>query len=88
MNLTNKNCQRSFENLQKSVADEFPDLDLGYPYIDKLCNQTKSARIMKLIKMAYYLGMARGIKRVDEGMRPITLDPLEMTFREIGKTES
>lgn len=80
MKLTNKNCQKSFENLKSLVAEEYPELDLEYPYLDNICHQTKSPRIMSLIKQAYYLGMARGIKRVDEGMRPVVLDPLEMNF--------
>lgn len=82
MTFHNKSCQRSFENLQKSVTEEYPDLNLDYPYIDHLCHQTQSPRIMSLIKQAYYLGMARGIKRVDEGMRPVRLDPVEIPIED------
>lgn len=78
MKLNNKNCQLSFKRLQEMVKDEYPELDLNQPYLDKLCHQTKSPRIINLIRQAYYLGMARGIKRVDEGMTPVVLDPIEM----------
>ena len=79
-NWNSKHCKLAMKNLENSVKEEYPELDLNYPYIDTLCHQTNSPRIMSLIRQAYYLGMARGIKMVDDGMTPITLDPLEMDF--------
>lgn len=77
MKLHNKNCQLSFNRLQEMVKDEYPELDLNHPYLDNLSHQTKSTRIRNMLRQAYYLGMARGIKRVDEGMTPVVLDPIE-----------
>lgn len=70
-------CEIAMKNLQDAVADEYPNLDLTYPYLDNICNQTQSKKALDLIRQAYYLGMARGIKRVDQGMTPVTLDPFE-----------
>lgn len=75
-----KHCELAMKNLQNSVADEYPNLNLNYPYLDNLCKQTNSKKTLDLIKQAYYLGMARGITRVDQGMTPVTIDPFEMGF--------
>ena len=76
-NWNSKHCELVMKNLQESVVDEYPELDLDYPYLDNLCKQTKSKKALDLIRQAYYLGMARGIIRVDQGMTPVTLDPFE-----------
>lgn len=53
--------------------DGFTDDELEHHYLDKLSHQTKSHRIMRMIRLAYYLGWLRGIAHVDEGKTPITL---------------
>lgn len=54
--------------------DGFTDEELESPYLDKLSHQTRSPRIYRMIKLAYYLGRLRGISEIDEGLTPITLD--------------
>lgn len=74
-----KHCEMAMKNLKNAAKQEYPDLNLDYPYLDAICHETKSLKALKLMRQAYYLGMARGIKKVDEGMTPIELDPLEKT---------
>jgi hypothetical protein len=84
-NWNSKHCEKAMKNLKYTANHEYPDLDLDYPYLDAICHETKSAKALKLMRQAYYLGMARGIKTVDEGMTQIALDPLEMNFEKCNK---
>ncbi len=36
-----KHCELAMKNLQEAVADEYPNLDLNYPYLDNICKQTQ-----------------------------------------------
>lgn len=67
--------QRAFNWLQEHIKDRNLDIDINYPYMDKILNKTNSQRIQKLMIESYYLGMARGILRVENGMNKI--QPLE-----------
>lgn len=67
------NC-RHCELALERIKEWNPDIDISYPYIDKLCHKTKSGRILSMIKEAYVLGMARGVIMVDNGHNKITLD--------------
>lgn len=55
------------------LQDGFTDEELESPYLDKLSHQTKSARIMRMIRLAYTLGELRAIAKIDEGKTPISL---------------
>lgn len=69
---------RWYERVKEyAKRDGFSDEDLSHHYLDKLNRQTKSARIKRMIKLAYYLGWLRGIASVDMGKTPITLRTLE-----------
>lgn len=52
---------------------KFTDKELEHPYLDALSHQTKSARIMRMITLAYYLGKMKGISEVDEGLTIVTI---------------
>lgn len=58
---------------QDAVKDGFIEEELSHIYLDKISKQTKSARIMRLIRWAYWLGKLRGIDSVDQGKTPITI---------------
>lgn len=64
------------------INSGFTDDEVESPYLDKLDSQTKSKRILKMIRLAYGLGELHGIKSVDEGFTPIEIDPFELNFTE------
>jgi 23S rRNA G2445 N2-methylase RlmL len=45
--------------------------ELETPTLDRLSHQTKSLRILRMVKLAYHLGVLRGIRSVDEMSTPI-----------------
>jgi len=58
-----------------ATKDGYTEEELEYPYLDKLSHQTKSPKIMRMVKLAYYLGWMRGIKYYDEMLNTkITLE--------------
>lgn len=67
--------KRQYEWVKEDAkrADGFADDELASHYLDKLSHQTKSRRIMRMIRLAYTLGWLRGIAYVDEGKTPIAL---------------
>lgn len=66
--------KKMYERIKKEAIERGIDKNrLESPYLDKLSKDTKSSRIMGMINEAYYLGMLRGIKYVDEMQTPITL---------------
>ncbi|MDV3426691.1 MAG: hypothetical protein LIR50_05810 [Bacillota bacterium] len=58
---------------QMAIDDGFTEEELEKHYLDKLSHQTKSSRIMRMIRLAYYLGWLRGIYYCDEGHTKITM---------------
>ncbi len=65
-----KHYERTKEHAKR---DNFTEDELERPYLDELSHQTKSHRIIRMIKLAYYLGKMKGIREVDEGKTLITL---------------
>lgn len=66
--------KKKYERIVEEAKERgFTDEELERPYLDKLSHQTNSARIMRMITLAYYLGELRGVRDVDEGYTPITL---------------
>lgn len=66
--------KRHYERVkEEAIRRGFTEEELKSPYLDKLSHKTKSARIMSMITLAYYLGKMKGIVEVDEGKTPVTL---------------
>ena len=59
-------------NYERALEDGFTDEELKTPYLDRLCKLTKSRRILNFIRLAYTLGLLRGIHSTDEGYTPIS----------------
>jgi hypothetical protein len=67
MRFNDERYQKMYENIKRDAMKEgYSEEDLEKPYLDKLSKQTKSVRIMKMIRLAYWLGWLRGIKFCDE----------------------
>lgn len=67
MRFIDKRYQIMYEDIkQDAVKDGFSLEDLDKHYLDKLSKQTKSKRIIRMIRLAYWLGWLRGIKHCDE----------------------
>ena len=67
MRFIDKRYEEMYGRLKQDALNEgFSEEDLEKCYLDKLSKQTKSPRIAKMIKLAYYLGWLRGIKYCDE----------------------
>lgn len=67
-----------FKRRYERVKDEalrrgFTEEELETHYLNRICKQTKSPRILHLITLAYYLGQLRGISDIDEGYTQISL---------------
>lgn len=58
---------------REASARGFTSSELKSPYLDDLSHQTKSARILRMITLAYYLGKMKGIEEVDEGKTLVLL---------------
>lgn len=58
---------------QDALREGYSEKELEKPYLDQLSKQTKSQRIMKMIRLAYWLGWLRGIKYCDEMHTPISV---------------
>jgi hypothetical protein len=66
--------KRHYERVEEQAKrDGFTDDEIASPYLDKLSHQTKSLRIYRMIRLAYYLGKLKGISEVDEGLTPVSL---------------
>ena len=75
-NWNDEKLKRHYDRTLKHAKDDrynFTDDELSNPYLDKLSNQTRSSRIMRMITLAYYLGKLKGIQEVDEGKTPVVL---------------
>lgn len=59
---------------ERAIKDGIPNEEMSTHYLDRLSHQTKSPRIIRMIRIAYYLGWLRGIAYVDEMQTPVTLD--------------
>ena len=57
----------------------FTEDELSKTYLDSSVFKTKSSRIWRMITLGFCIGKLAGIKTVDEGKTPISLDPLEST---------
>ena len=67
--------QRRYNRVTKNALDRgFTAEELKKPYLDELSRQTKSSRILHMIKLAYYLGQLRAIQDIDESFTPVVLD--------------
>ena len=72
--------EKMYNKIKKEAQERgIPEERLLLPYLNKLSKETKSARILKMIEEAYYLGMLRGIHYVDEMKTPIFLRDLEIS---------
>lgn len=70
--------KRKYERLLEKAKDEgFSEDEIESPYLDKLSHQTKSPRIMRMIRLAYTLGQLRSISQIDEGKTPIIASCLD-----------
>jgi hypothetical protein len=58
-------------------AEGFTEEELSSHWLDKISKQTKSRRIDRLIRWAYYLGCMRGIDFVDEMKTRVSLRELD-----------
>lgn len=58
---------------QMAIEDGFTEEEVERHYLDNLSHQTKSSRIIRMIRLAYYLGWLRGIYYCDEGYKKITI---------------
>ena len=65
-------CKHNYEWVQEHAQKN--NIDVSHPYLDEICKQTKSPRIIKLIEEAYYLGQARATIMIDNRKDIITLD--------------
>ena len=65
-----KHCELAWKRLERYNNGY---ADISHPYLDKICKKTKSVRIKGLIEEAYYLGWARGILQVNNGMNVVKL---------------
>lgn len=74
----NDDClRRQYERVRADgKRDGFTDDELEKPYLTKLSHQTKSHRIMRMIRLAYTLGWMRGIDYVDQGKTPVEIRPV------------
>jgi hypothetical protein len=75
-NWNDEKLKRHYDRTLKHAKDDrynFTDDELSNPYLDKLSNQTRSSRIMRMITLAYYLGKLKGIQEVDEGKTHVVL---------------
>lgn len=67
--------RRKYERVKEDARnDGFTEDELSSHYLDKLSHQTKSGRIMRMVRLAYTLGWLRGIDNIDQGKTPVTLD--------------
>lgn len=75
---------RQFERVKQDARDDgFNDEELSTLYLDGFTKLTKSGRILRLIRLAYWRGYLRGIRHVDEGKTPISIcDPIEKIVKE------
>lgn len=71
--------KRQYERIQKDAIehDGFSAEEVASHYLDKLGHQTKSPRIMRMIRLAYTLGWLRGIAYVDDGKTPVTISGMD-----------
>ena len=78
----NERLKRRYERIiwdaKQNNPYSFTDEELKYPWLNSNIFKTKSARIWRMITLAFTLGQMAGVKRVDEGMTPISLEPLEI----------
>lgn len=74
----NKKYERHYNRIKENALDnpkyEFTEEELSSPYLDSISHQTRSYRIMRMVVLAYYLGKLKGIREVDAGETPVTLD--------------
>lgn len=62
-----------YREMQMAIEQGFTEEELSTLYLDKLSKQTKSPRIIHMIRLAYTLGKLKGIQGVDEGKTPVVL---------------
>ncbi|AOQ24614.1 hypothetical protein MTAT_19570 [Moorella thermoacetica] len=74
MRFNNERYREIYEKVQRDAMEAGYTLeDLERPYIDRLSKQTKSKRILRMVRLAYWLGWLRGIKFCDEMFTQVTL---------------
>ena len=67
MKFINPRYEKIYNRIKEDfIRTGFTEEELSHPYLDKLSKQTKSTRIMRMIRLAYYLGWLRGIRYCDE----------------------
>ncbi len=67
MKFQSERYEKAYNRIKEdALSDGFTLEELEKPYLDKLSHQTKSNRIYRMIRLAYYLGWLRGIKHCDE----------------------
>lgn len=63
----NERNKKDYDRVKKMALEEgFTEEELRIPYLNDLKKTTKSIKIIRKIKLAYYLGWLRGIKYSDE----------------------
>ena len=66
-----KRCERI---ISEARLDGFTDDELISPYLDQFYHQTKSKKTLRMIRLAYYLGMLRAIRSIDDGKTLVSID--------------
>ena len=74
MNKYEKVTNQALEYVKEyATRDNFTEEELGNYTLDGFDKLTSSRRILRLVKLAYYRGMGRGIKIINEMGAEITL---------------
>lgn len=72
--MTDKKLEYLLELITKDgMRDGYTREELEKSHLSLFMVLTKSKRIMRMIKLAYYKGMKKGVKMVKESETPITL---------------
>jgi hypothetical protein len=71
--LTDEKYERYIKRI-KRYAHKFTEEEMKSTYLDGFGKMTNSPRIMRLVTLAYYRGMMRGVGMVKEGETPVVLD--------------
>lgn len=67
MPLNDPRFARMYDRVKEyAQKDGVTDDELASPALDRLSHQTGSPRIIRMIRLAYYLGWLRGIRHYDE----------------------
>jgi hypothetical protein len=73
--MTDERYERYIKRIKRDAMerDKFTEEQMESKYLDGFDKMTTSPRIMRLVTLAYYRGMMRGVDMVKQGEQIVTL---------------